>query len=493
MRRRPLNGPDAFLALALLLTPAVPAAGATAAAAQSPDTARIAAVERGLIPDLRIEGRPVEGPFTIAERLAHYGVPGVSVAVVDDGRVAWAKGYGVEEAGTDRPVTAETLFQAASISKPVAALGALLLIERGELGLDDDVNRHLRSWRVPDSDAAAGQPVTLRRLLTHSAGLTVHGFGGYASSRPVPTAVEVLTGSGPANSDAVVIDLEPGTEWRYSGGGYTVMQLLLEDVTGQPFPDLMRDLVLEPLGMRLSTYRQPLPLGLRAHAATGHRSTGQPVPGRYHTYPEMAAAGLWTNPSDLARYVLAVQAARSGRPGSALPRAWVDSMLTPGVGGWGLGPALAGEGETLRFQHGGSNAGFRATLIGYADRGQGVVVMTNSDSGYRLAQEIVLAVAAAYDLPGIEQDVITPLELPAGALAEYAGDYSPSPASALVVRIRLEDDHLVVHVPGQPPSELVPVEQDIFLAVDSRQRVVFERDAGEVVGITSPIALQRTR
>lgn len=471
------------------------ALGAATLAAQEtvPSTdPRIEAVEHGLTPRFQVEGR-LRGPFSLGERMRHYGVPGVSVAVVDGGRVAWARGYGVEEVGTDRRVTAATLFQAASISKPVAALGALRLVERGDLALDEEVNGRLRSWRVPPSDALAGEPVTLRRLLTHSAGLTVHGFRGYASDEPVPATVEVLAGSGPSNSAPVVVDLAPGTEWRYSGGGYTVAQLLMEEVGGQPFPALMRALVLEPLGMRQSTYDQPLPLGLRPHAATGHRPDGQPVPGRYHTYPEMAAAGLWTTPADLARYIIGVQRARAGEEGAVLDAELAEAMLTPAIGDWGLGPQLDGEGSLVRFQHGGSNQGFRAFFLGFAERGQGVAVMTNSDAGSPLAQEIVLAVARVYGWPEVEPRVITPLAVESGELERYAGTYRAPERTDLTVRAEVRDGVLYMHLPGADgPTELIPVEPDVFLMLELGQRVVFERDdTGRIVGISSPVRLVR--
>lgn len=484
----------ATLALILGLCPGATIAAAPAAA-QTPagEDARIMAVERSLVPGVIVEGQDA-GPFELADRMRHYGVPGVSIAVVDGGQVAWAKGYGVEEAGTDRPVTAETLFQAASISKPVAALAALRLVERGELALDEDVNGWLRRWRVPRSDAARGRPVTVRGLLTHSAGLTVHGFRGYRSDEPVPGTLEVLTGDGPANSAPVVIDLEPGTEYRYSGGGYTVLQLLLEEVTGASFPDLMRDLVLEPVGMRQSTYEQPLPLGMRAHAATGHRADGRPLHGRYHTYPEMAAAGLWTTPADLARYILAVQRARASEEGAIIGPEITGAMLTPGVGGWGLGPSLEEGGSGRRFSHGGANAGFRATFTGWVEGGSGVVVMTNSDAGSLLAQEIVLAVADVYGWPDLEPEVVTPLALTAEALAEYAGVYESRDQPGLVLRMTLREGDLFAEMPGQPAAEMVPLAPDEFLLLPTRQRVIFARaDDGTLLGIRSPVRLERVR
>jgi CubicO group peptidase (beta-lactamase class C family) len=246
--------------LAVTLTTLVIGVGRTppALAQSSPTTdARIARIENGLRYAVAIRGRaPVQ--MRLDERMRVHKVPGVSIAVIDSFRIVWARGYGVREAGGTDSVTTETLFQAASISKPVAALAALRLVQEGVLDLDEDVNRKLKSWKIPDSRFTTTQPVTLRRMLSHSAGLTVHGFRGYASTEPVPTVLQIVNGEPPANSRAIRVDTFPGARWRYSGGGYTVMQQLLVDVSGKPFPELMRTQVLDPLGMKHSTYEQPL-------------------------------------------------------------------------------------------------------------------------------------------------------------------------------------------------------------------------------------------
>ena len=275
MRLRPL--------LLFALSSALAAGLFTPLSAQESDP-RIRAVEEGIARSIQVQGREPQR-FTIWERMEAYNVPGISVAVLHEGRIIWAKGYGVTEAGSGEAVTAETLFQAASISKPVAATAALRLVQEGRLELDTPVNRYLRNWKIPDNDFTAPEPVTLRHLLTHTGGLTVHGFPGYAVTDEIASTVEVLDGSGPANTGPIRVDTLPGSLWRYSGGGYTIMQKLLEDVTGMPFPQLLRELVLDPAGMKLSGYEQPLPTNKVAHAATAHLQDGSPVVGEWHIYP----------------------------------------------------------------------------------------------------------------------------------------------------------------------------------------------------------------
>jgi CubicO group peptidase (beta-lactamase class C family) len=273
--------------------------------------AHIAAIENSLQPSLVIRGEPVE-TSTLAERMEALGVPGVSIAVINGGDIEWARGYGLADVESGRPVTATTLFQAASISKPVAATAALKFVQDGLIDLDEDVNGKLVTWKVPENEFTEAQPVTVRNLVTHTAGMTVHGFPGYARDEEVPSTIGVLDGEG--NTDPIRVDMEPRTEWRYSGGGYTVMQHLLTDVAGKPFPEIMRETVLEPFGMSESTYEQPLPEARWEQAATAYESDGEEVEGKWHIYPEMAAAGLWTTPTDLARF------ARSRRPTPASRR-----------------------------------------------------------------------------------------------------------------------------------------------------------------------------
>ena len=326
-------------------------------------------------------------------------IPGLSLAIIQDGKIVKATGYGVTEKGGDAPVTTSTLFQAGSISKSVAGLGALRLVEQGKLTLDEDVNTRLVTWKVPENEFTREKKVTLRGLLSHTAGLTVHGFPGYDSDGPVPTLVQVLDGAKPANTRPIRVDVLPGSKWRYSGGGYTVMQQMIIDVTGKPFPPFMQEAVLGPLGMEESTFEQPLPAEKAKLTATAHLQDRSLVKGKWHIYPEMAAAGLWTTPSDLSRFAIGVQEALAGRSDKTLSKKMTRQMLTEEKDNDGLGVFLEGSGSTLRFGHGGRDEGFDARLIAYAETGQGAAIMINTNDNSQMVSRILEAIAREYHWP----------------------------------------------------------------------------------------------
>jgi CubicO group peptidase (beta-lactamase class C family) len=434
--------------------------GSALAAGPAATEERIRRVQEGIVPPVMVQG---ESPAmqSLAARMAELKVPGVSIAVIHEGRIEWARGFGVTRLAGP-PVTDKTLFQAASISKPVFALAVLHLVDAGKLNLDTNVNDYLKEWKLPDNDFTRQSKVTLRGLLTHSAGLTVHGFPGYASTAPLPTTVQILDGTPPANSAAIRVDILPGSKFRYSGGGYVLAQQLLRDVTGVPLPKLMRDSVLTPLGMTLSTYEQPLPKARALEVALPYHGDGKPVEGGPHTYPEMAPAGLWTTPSDLARYALGVRAALAGHS-KIVSAKTARAMLTPVIDQQGLGPQVGGKTPRKFFTHGGANEGYRCLLVAYED-GEGAIVMTNSDNGGDLMSEVMRTIAQVYQWPDFAPAVRTLSEVKPESLDRFIGAYELNDGSPYVVH--KEGDHLVGHIMGNPPRTLYPSSDHEFFARD---------------------------
>ncbi|MCG8468874.1 MAG: beta-lactamase family protein [Gemmatimonadetes bacterium] len=335
--------------------------------------------------------------WTIEERMQHYGVAGVSIAVIDDGELLWAKAYGVKQAGHPEPIDTETVFSVGSVSKVGAAAVTLRLVDEGKLDVDRNVNDYLTRWRVPDNELTAREPVTLRRIMSHTAGLTVHGFADFQPGEDLPTLVEILDGTGPAKNAPVRVDLLPGSEFRYSGGGTTVEQLVIEEVSGMDFTAAARHYVFEPLGMSRSTYENPLPAE-HGNIARAHDARGEPaaLPRGWEAMPEAAASGLWTTPSDYARLIIAFIESYQGDGETFLTYETARDMMTevpPGI--FGLGPELGGEGPTRNFVHGGANNSYKAFMAGYLAEGDGLVIFTNGTQGNRLIGEIRRAVAVA--------------------------------------------------------------------------------------------------
>lgn len=362
---------------------------------------------------LEIEGpqrpdRQGADSLTIPEVMAYYRVPGLSVAVIHGFAIHWAKSWGVADVETGAPATNETLYQAASAGKPVAAMASLKAVESGRFGLDQDVNTILTSWRLPDSPFEGGTPVTPRTLMSHTSG-TGDGFRfpGYEPGAPLPTVQQILDGQPPSNVAPVRLVRAPLSAAHYSGGGVMIQQLALTDAVGTSFTDIMQNWILGPIGMTSSTFEQPLAADREKRAARGHNWLGENMGARWHVYPKQAAAGLWTTATDFAKFLVEVQRTVGGQRGSVLARATMQEMVTPvGVGSYAIGFSIARYGEGWYFEHGGSNWGFRCISIAHRAKGYGLVVMTNGDNGHAAAQEIRDRVARAYDWDTLDKPIL---------------------------------------------------------------------------------------
>ncbi len=436
-----------------------------------PDSAdaRRKAVEEALCSSPWVAGHT----FDILERMDALNVPGAGIAVIHGGRIDWAAGYGVRDARSGEPVTLDTLFQAASISKSVSALCALRLAQEGRLDLDAPINDVLESWQLPD-DGFEGA-VTARLILSHTAGLGVHGFPGYGTYEPAASVVEVLDGKGRANTSAVRRIQPVGQGVRYSGGGSTILQLALMDTAGTDFATLTHALALAPMGMERSTYAQPLDVERWPDHSSAHTRDGRVAVGGFHVYPEQHAAGLWTTPSDIARFALELQAALAGDGERVLTGEWARTMLEPQADNAALGLFIEEHAGQSWFTHGGSNHGFKCDFRASFAGGRGLAVMTNGDQGSELANEILRAVASVYGWPGFVEDPL-PAGEPAAELAAYLGRYGVGPDE--VAFVREFGGGLSLQRYPSPQRRLVPLGGHTFLVHGTDQRLTFE-DVGE--------------
>jgi CubicO group peptidase (beta-lactamase class C family) len=448
-----------------LSTPAV------AASSPAMTEQHIQHIQGALVPPVLVKGEPGE-LITLSDRMASLHVPGVSIAVIHNGRLEWARGFGVTRIGGPA-VTPSTLFQAASISKSVSALAALRLVEKGKLDLDADVNQYLKTWKIPSNTFTDQHRVTLRELLSHTAGMTVHGFAGYASDAPVPNLQQILGGLPPANSPAIRVDAVPGTIWRYSGGGYVVVQQLLDDVTGESFPKLMQDAVLHPIGMTRSAYSQPLPQSRFAEVAMPYGPTGAPIKGGPHTYPEMAPAGLWTTPSDLARFAIELQRSLQGKSNRVISKSMTQQLLTGSLNSWGLGLHIVHGRQQALFEHGGANEGYRCDLMAY-NTGDGAVIMTNGDNGGELTQELRRTIAHEYGWPDFQPVVHTVINVDPHRSELLAGSYQLEPNSFLT--ISRDSNHLFAQATGEKQREIFAESEHEWFAKTGNTAITFETD-----------------
>jgi CubicO group peptidase (beta-lactamase class C family) len=488
MRKCALTSLSVLLCLSALLSgSALADTSAASGTNHSAARERIQRIENGLLPAIMVKGQDARG-MNLQERMTHYKVPGVSIAFFSGGKILWSRAYGYANVAKMTPVTPETLFQAASISKPISTLAMLRLVQDGKLNLDEDVNVKLKSWKVPDNEFTKDQKITLRRIVSHSAGLTVSGFAGYFPSEPLPTITQTLDGQQPANSKAVRVDTVPGSKWRYSGGGFTVMQLLLTDVTGKPFPDIIDEEVLRPIGMSHSAFVQPLPRSLKRSAATAYGSDGKPITGDFHTYPELAAAGLWTTPSDLARAAIEIQNDYAGTSTKLLSKDMAHQMLTHQKDDWGLGVALSAADHPLRFGHGGSNEGFRCDLQAYIGSGQGIAIMTNGDGGGPLIEELKRAVAQEYGWPDFKPEQKATVPIDPATLSAYAGSYllAIPDATEPKVHLAVREGRLLFQADplGPEPVELFAESETQFFAAQGFGVTLHKNESGVVTKLT---------
>ena len=439
--------------------------------------------------------------YSLEDRMSFYGVPGVAIAVIEDGEVVSVRGFGTKEAGAQDPVDAETVFSLGSVSKVLTAAIALRLHAQGKLDIDAPVEEYLSSWTLPEQETAPESKVTLRMILSHTAGFNVHGFGDFQPGEELPTVLDTLNGEAPAKNEALAFLFEPGTTFKYSGGGYTLAQLVISEVTGMSFQEAARSILFEPLGLSRSTFENPLPAShgniARAHDREGQRAA---LPRGWEAMPEMAASGAWLSAADLGRFIAELIGSYRG-DGGFLPRELAADMMTKvAPSQHGLGPRLDGSGQDFIFHHGGANNSYRAWVEGHLATGDGLVVLTNGTRGSGLYTEIRNAVADASGWR-INRPVHLPELAPATeALDRLTGLYRPDAAFPRALRqnavgwffdqdLRLtRDGEKLVLNPADEPGredgfELIPTAPGRFLLPLSWQRVgiaelVFHRGAG---------------
>ena len=430
--------------------------------------------------------------WNLQERMKRYHIRGLSIAVVHNHTIEWARGYGAMDTTTQQPVTIQTLFQAGSISKSLNSVGVLKLVQDKKVDLYMDINQYLQSWKFPYDSLSKGKKITIANLLSHTAGLTIHGFPGYERSDTIPSVIQVLNGKRPANTEPIRSQFEPGLRFQYSGGGTTISQLIVMDVTHQPYDVYMWNNVLKPLGMTMSSYTQPPAADKQKFLATGYGADGKEVKGKYHVYPEQAAAGLWTNPTDLSKYIIETQLSLQGKSQKVLSQQTTKLRLTPYIdSNAAFGVFIEKKGNEKYFGHNGSDEGFTSVYTGSFENGNGVVLMVNSDNG-NILSEVLNSVAKVYGWKDYYKPSVKKIVPVADSLLDaYVGNYFLDGDS---INISRQGSEVLLTVNHIQTSRIYFSSPEDFFTRDINLEFKFERDAaGKVKGFYFKQGAQEVR
>ena len=448
------------------------------------DVHSIEKIENSLTPALVINGIHTE-PLTLADAMKEHNVPAVSIAFFDNGSIQWKKTYGSTTSSNGAVIDDHTLFQAASISKPVSALGAMRLSQENNLDINEDLNIYLDEWKLQNSTFKNSDKATLKDILSHSGGITVSGFGGYDTGSQIPSLTQILNGEAPANSKPIIQDTTAGSLWRYSGGGFVILQKIMEDVSDIPFEEYMQLKVLTPMKMTSSTFAQYDPETNNKNIAIGHDGQGEPIRGKWKVHPEKAAAGLWTTPSDLALFAISIQKAYAGEKQSIVSESIAKKMLENQFDGWGLGMDISNKDGILRMLHGGSNSGYRCQLVAEANLGQGVVIMTNGDGGETVIQDLLRSISSHYNWNIYKPKEKTVITLSDTEKSKLIGRFSMSGNDQVVAEITASEIGLNVSQTWDGQSYLIlPESESLFFRNTDGVPIEFlTNDTGEITGL----------
>ena len=442
---------------------------------------RADAVERNLAPMYFLEGKPVVHG-ELLRRTPPLQVPGVPIVPTDTGHLNWARGYGVAELG-GAAVRPETLFAAESMSKPITALAVMKLYEERRIDLDHNVNDYLKRWKLPESKLPGPRTVTIRQLLTHTSGIGTHNGELYDPSKPpLPTLLSDLDGVAPSRTPAVRIETAPGGNFHYANGGFVVLQLLIEDVTGESFVSFVTQTVLKPAGMTRSHYDVPFSDRLAAEAATAYLGDHAIPPCNYYN-PSSAAGGLWSTATDMAKLLIELQREFDGKSSRILRQSTIRQMLIPGpvmMPGMlqGLGIVVGGKPGAHFMEHGGSGI-FHDEMVAYFQGNKkGLVVMANSSNAGVLVEEVLRSAAAVYGWPDFRQESHSAMPLDVSTTSKFIGTFGP-------IKFVSSSEGLAVELPAGVTPERVymdrpghffvlggPQEFSFSEEVDSRMQVV---------------------
>lgn len=381
------------------------------------DSLQASKVVENMIPMYNIEGKV--NRLSILEMMKKDSIPGVSIAFIDNGEIAWTKHFGFANLKNSTLINENTVFTGASLSKPITAIAVLRLVEKGILDLDKDVNTYLKEWKIPENEFTINKKVTLRRLISHNAGIKNDLWSSYLPNENVPSLNQMLAGEKPSIDPATSLIFEPGTRTKYSNPGYSIIQKILMDVENKPFNDIISEQVFEPLEMNESSFLQPIPKKLMSNRAIGYTKNLEPY--TYKLFPYQAAGGIWTTPKDLSKFMIALLNDYHKGTNTLISQKMAQTVFTKETMRYVF--SLWNWGKDVVFLHHGSNQGFNCMLYGSIEKNQGLVVMTNSDNAFGFFDYLQRAINFEYNWEYVKPEILTSTPFNISNIKKYLGEY----------------------------------------------------------------------
>jgi CubicO group peptidase (beta-lactamase class C family) len=415
-------------------------------------------LENGIRGKVKFIGE-TENLGSISDKMSEYGIPALSLAVIEEGQIEWTETYQNAALAGNQRLDCTSIFQAASLSKPVTFMAALRMHAAGEIDLDKSIEDYLKSFQLPNGKQSIDNPVTFRNIFTHTSGINSGGYQGYKRDIDMPSDVDILMGNDGVNSPAVEVVWSPNQTLAYSGGGYTLAELALQDIYGTDFSTIMEKWILNPANMEHSEFTQPMPASDSNRVAKGYSQSGEPLEGGWRNHPEQAAAGLWSNATDLAKFMTEIYNAYQGKP-SIFSRSDVESMISDERDGHIYGFIVNRTEDDLAITHYGGNAGYRTAMTISLTTGNGLVYLINSDNGGNLGNELLLSAAQVYGWKHFEQDQLHRRDIDSEMLKGLVGEYKWNDQIDLRMRYYEKEQLIALIFPNGDEYKLVHVAGD---------------------------------
>ena len=441
-----------------------------------------------LLPSVVFEGETL--PQTIDARLAAHKIPGFSIAVIRKGELVWTQAWGNQSSNGGK-LACDTLFQAGSLAKPVTVFAAFRMQQKNLINFDTNIEQYLSRYHLPSGAQTESNPVTFRNIFTHRSGIIAGGYEGYPNGSAIPTDVQTLSGLPPSNAPKLEILAPPNTQLRYSGAGYTVAEIALQDRFEKDFDPLMQEWLLKPFGMKQASFAQPIPPKFFPQIARGHDSQGKMIPGGWHNHPEQAAAGLWATPSDMATFLIELHRAYTHKS-KLISKASMKEFLADTQDGHSYGFRRLGEESAIFFTHNGGTRGYRAGMTINLESGDGLVYMSNSDAGANLGLEFLAAIARTEQWSIFRETTVKRRLISPDELVKFAGQYEFK-EQGWKIQVLFENNGLTILFPNgdRYPLSSIVGEHFSFIHADTGVRASFMlSDAGTTIALYGQTGLK---